>query len=104
MKFVTFKNESGTFIGIVNEDGTHVLSLASASERMNGESAIPAAMIDAIALGEQFYQEAQKIVQWVKKQQLEEELYLPLESVKLLAPIPKPSNQPYVLFPTYQTL
>jgi 2-keto-4-pentenoate hydratase/2-oxohepta-3-ene-1,7-dioic acid hydratase in catechol pathway len=101
MKFVTFKNESGTFIGIVNEDGTHVLSLASASERMNGESAIPAAMIDAIALGEQFYQEAQKIVQWVKEQQLEEELYLPLETVKLLAPIPKPSKNIFCVGKNY---
>lgn len=101
MKFGTFKNESGIFIGIVNEDGTHVLSLASASEKMNGESAIPAAMIDAIALGEQFYQEAQKIVQWVKEQQLEEELYLPLEKVTLMAPIPKPSKNIFCVGKNY---
>lgn len=101
MKFGTFKNESGIFIGIVNEDGTYVLSLASASEKMNGESVIPAAMIDAIALGDQFYQEAQKIVQWVKEQQLEEELYLPLETVTLMAPIPKPSKNIFCVGKNY---
>lgn len=101
MKFGTFKNESGIFTGIVNEDGTHVLSLASASEKMNGESEIPAAMIDAITLGEQFYQEAQKIVQWVKEQQLEEELYLPLETVTLMAPIPKPSKNIFCVGKNY---
>jgi 2-keto-4-pentenoate hydratase/2-oxohepta-3-ene-1,7-dioic acid hydratase in catechol pathway len=101
MKFGTFKNESGIFIGVVNEDGTHVLSLASASEKMNGGSAIPAAMIDAIALGEQFYQEVQKIVQWVKEQKLEEELYLPLETVTLMAPIPKPSKNIFCVGKNY---
>lgn len=101
MKFGTFKNESGIFIGIVNEDATYVLSLASASEKMNGESVIPAAMIDAIALGDQFYQEAKKIVQWVKEQQLEEELYLPLETVTLMAPIPKPSKNIFCVGKNY---
>jgi 2-keto-4-pentenoate hydratase/2-oxohepta-3-ene-1,7-dioic acid hydratase in catechol pathway len=101
MKFGTFKNESGIFIGIVNEDGTHVLSLASASEKMNGEFAIPAAMIDAIALGEQFIQEAQKIVQWAKEQPLDEDLYLPLETVTLMAPIPKPSKNIFCVGKNY---
>ncbi|MCM3662970.1 fumarylacetoacetate hydrolase family protein [Mesobacillus subterraneus] len=101
MKFGTFKNESGIFIGIVNEDGTHVLSLVSASEKMNGEFAIPAAMIDAIALGEQFIQEAQKIVQWAKEQPLDEDLYLPLETVTLMAPIPKPSKNIFCVGKNY---
>jgi 2-keto-4-pentenoate hydratase/2-oxohepta-3-ene-1,7-dioic acid hydratase in catechol pathway len=68
---------------------------------MNGEFAIPAAMVDAIALGEQFFQEAQKIVQWAKEQPLDEDLYLPLETVTWMAPIPKPSKNIFCVGKNY---
>ncbi|MGV2940752.1 fumarylacetoacetate hydrolase family protein [Mesobacillus sp. LC4] len=90
MKFATYKNESGQFIGIVHPDGGRVLPLLDAYEKMGGESALPSEMAEAISLGDLFYQEAKKTVQWVSEHDLDGELYTPLESVELLAPIPRP--------------
>ena len=67
MKFATYKNDSGQFIGIVNAEGTHVLPFREAYEKMGGETAIPADMLEAISMGKIFYHEAEKTVQWVSE-------------------------------------
>ena len=101
MKFVTYKNESGQFIGIVNAEGSHVLPLVDAYEKMGGESVLPSDMIEAISLGDQFYQEAEKAVHWVSEKNLESELFIPLESVELLAPIPRPAKNIFCVGKNY---
>lgn len=101
MKLATYKNESGLFIGIVNSEGTHVLPLRKAYEKMRGETAIPADMLEAISMGEVFYQEAEKTVRWVSENNLDSELYIPLESVDLLAPIPRPSKNIFCVGKNY---
>ena len=101
MKFVTYKNESGQFIGIVNAEGSHVLPLVDAYEKMGGESVLPSDMIEAISLGDQFYQEAEKAVQWVSEKNLDSELFIPLESVELLAPIPRPAKNIFCVGKNY---
>jgi 2-keto-4-pentenoate hydratase/2-oxohepta-3-ene-1,7-dioic acid hydratase in catechol pathway len=101
MKFVSYKNEFGNVVGIVNQEENRLLSLAAASERMNGEAALPTSMLEGIALGDTFYQEASKIVAWVKENGLEEELSISLDSVPLLAPIPKPSKNVFCVGKNY---
>ncbi|MBT2694343.1 fumarylacetoacetate hydrolase family protein [Bacillus sp. ISL-55] len=101
MKFATYKNDSGQFIGIVNGERTRVLPLREAYEKMGGETAIPADMLEAISMGEVFYQEAEKTVQWVSENNLDGELYIPLESVELLAPIPRPSKNIFCVGKNY---
>lgn len=101
MKFVTFKNESGQSIGVVNAEGSHLLPLAGAYEKMGGKSALPSDMIEAITQGEIFYQEAEKIVHWVSENNLDSELYIPLESVELLAPIPRPAKNIFCVGKNY---
>ncbi|MCM3573223.1 MULTISPECIES: fumarylacetoacetate hydrolase family protein [Mesobacillus] len=101
MKFVTFKNESGQSIGVVNAEGSHLLPLADAYEKMGGKSALPSDMIEAITQGEIFYQEAEKIVHWVSENNLDSELYIPLESVELLAPIPRPAKNIFCVGKNY---
>ena len=101
MKFVTYKNESGHLIGIVNREGTHVLPLVDAYEKMGGKTAIPAALLQAITLGEVFHQEAEKTVQWVNENDLDSELFIPLESVELLAPIPRPAKNIFCVGKNY---
>lgn len=101
MKFATYKNESGQFIGIVNAEGTHVLKLGEAYEKMGGNSALPSDMADGISLGNQFYQEAEKTVRWVSENNLDGELYIPLESVELLAPIPRPAKNIFCVGKNY---
>ncbi len=101
MKFVTFKNESGQSIGVVNAEGSHLLPLADSYEKMGGKSALPSDMIEAITQGEIFYQEAEKIVHWVSENNLDSELYIPLESVELLAPIPRPAKNIFCVGKNY---
>ncbi|GAM15780.1 fumarylacetoacetate hydrolase family protein [Mesobacillus selenatarsenatis] len=101
MKLATYKNESGQFIGIVNAEGTHVLPLREAYEKMGGQPAIPADMLEAISMGEVFYQGAEKILQWVSENNLDSELYIPIESVVLLAPIPRPSKNIFCVGKNY---
>ncbi|WP_102261807.1 fumarylacetoacetate hydrolase family protein [Mesobacillus jeotgali] len=101
MKFATYKNDSGQFIGIVNAEVTHVLPLREAYEKMGGKSAIPSDMADAISLGDQFYLEAKKTVQWVSENNMDSEVFIPIDSVVLLAPIPRPSKNIFCVGKNY---
>ncbi|MEH7884486.1 fumarylacetoacetate hydrolase family protein [Bacillus sp. JJ1609] len=101
MKFGTFKNETGIFIGIVNEGENRVLPLVEAAGRMGGEVSFPDSMLEAIASGDSFYEDAMKAVEWVNENNLEEELYRPIESVTLLAPIPKPAKNVFCVGKNY---
>ncbi|MGA9227550.1 MAG: fumarylacetoacetate hydrolase family protein, partial [Mesobacillus sp.] len=101
MKFGTFKNEQGIFIGIVNEGENRVLPLLEAAGRMGGEFSFPNSMLEAIALGDSFYEDASKVGEWVNENNLVEELYKPIESVTLLAPIPKPAKNVFCVGKNY---
>ncbi|WP_423409660.1 fumarylacetoacetate hydrolase family protein [Heyndrickxia sp. MSNUG] len=101
MKFSTFKNETGIFIGIVNEGENRILPLVEAAGRIGGAVSLPESMLEAIALGDSFYEEARKVVDWVNENNLEEELYTPIESVTLLAPIPKPAKNIFCVGKNY---
>ncbi|KIY23256.1 MULTISPECIES: fumarylacetoacetate hydrolase family protein [Mesobacillus] len=101
MKFATIKNENGQWIGIVNDKGSHVLPLREVHEKMSGNAYIPADMVQAISLGDQFYQEAEKTVQWVKDNKLESDFFLPLSTVELLAPIPRPAKNIFCVGKNY---
>lgn len=101
MKFSTFKNETGIFIGIVNEGENRILPLVEAAGRIGGAVSLPESMLEAIALGDSFYEEARKVVDWVNENNLEEELYTLIESVTLLAPIPKPAKNIFCVGKNY---
>ncbi|WLR53901.1 fumarylacetoacetate hydrolase family protein [Mesobacillus subterraneus] len=101
MKFVTYKNSSGQYIGVVDTGGTNVLPLREVHEKMGGETALPADMLEAISMGEIFYQEAEKTVAWVSKNNLDSDLYIQLESVELLAPIPRPAKNIFCVGKNY---
>ena len=101
MKFVTYKNEAGQFIGIVHSDGSRILPLLDAYEKMGGKYALPSGMAEAISLGDQFYQEAEKTVRWVSENNFDNELYIPFESVELLAPIPRPAKNIFCVGKNY---
>ncbi|MEH7444460.1 fumarylacetoacetate hydrolase family protein [Bacillus sp. JJ1122] len=101
MKFSTFKNETRIFIGIVNEGENRILPLVEAAGRMGGAVSLPESLLEAIALGDSFYEEARKVADWVNENNLEEELYTPIESVTLLAPIPKPAKNIFCVGKNY---
>ena len=101
MKFGTFKNETGIFIGLVNEEENLILPLAKASERMNGEFRFPDSLLDGVILGDEFYIEAAKVAAWVKENHLQDQLFIPLDSITLLAPIPRPAKNIFCVGKNY---
>lgn len=101
MRFGTFENEKGIFIGIVNEGENRVLPLVEAAGRMGGVVSFPESMLEAIALGDSFLEDAREVVEWVNENNLVEELYKPIESVTVLAPVPKPAKNVFCVGKNY---
>lgn len=92
MKFVTAKDETNVFVGLVHEDNTKILPLSKANSKRSSKTEFPETMLECIELGEEFIGRVNSLMDWVKANQLEEELYLPIEGLTLLAPIPRPSK------------
>ena len=98
MKFVTAQWNEEIFVGAINETETKVLPLRKAGEKKFGSSKLPITMLECIANGAAFIDEAMKLLTWANDN---EELFLPLESVKLLAPIPRPSKNIFCVGKNY---
>ncbi|MGD6855311.1 fumarylacetoacetate hydrolase family protein [Bacillus infantis] len=90
MRFATAEDGSGVFIGVLEEGTDLILPLAKAEERRSGKKEIPESLLEAVSMGEEFVHNASELLNWAKGNEAGKELLLPLESVKLLAPIPKP--------------
>lgn len=97
MKFVTAQWNEEVFVGVINETETKVLPLRKAAEKKFGGSDIPLSMIECIAKGDVFVEEARELLAWASN----DELFLPLESVKLLAPIPRPHKNIFCVGKNY---
>jgi 2-keto-4-pentenoate hydratase/2-oxohepta-3-ene-1,7-dioic acid hydratase in catechol pathway len=90
MRFATAEDESGVFIGVLEDGADLILPLAKAAERKGGEKEIPESLLEAVSMGEEFVHIARELLEWAKGNEAGKDLFLPLETVKLLAPIPKP--------------
>jgi len=96
MRFVTAKNGNEMFVGVLHKDGDKVLPIAVAEQKLFGTNHCPETMIDGIALGEKFIDVAETVTEAAT-----EDLYLPLSSVQLLAPIPRPSKNVFCVGKNY---
>ncbi|UQD51372.1 FAA hydrolase family protein [Bacillus methanolicus] len=101
MKFVTAKDKNGVFVGIVNEENNSVLPIRKAEERRSGELHFPVTMIECIALGDDFIKKVENLIEWVNNSEVGKELYVPLEKVELLAPIPRPAKNIFCVGKNY---
>ncbi|EAR66308.1 YisK [Bacillus sp. NRRL B-14911] len=90
LRFATAEDGRGVFIGVLEEGTDLILPLAKAEERRGGIKGIPESLLEAVSMGEEFVHNASELLNWAKGNEAGKELLLPLESVKLLAPIPKP--------------
>lgn len=97
MRFVTAKNENGTFVGLMNEEGTKVLPLKQSEETPLGEQDFPASLLECIQLGERFIE---MVIELISKPE-KEKLYIPLKEVELLAPIPRPAKNIFCVGKNY---
>jgi 2-keto-4-pentenoate hydratase/2-oxohepta-3-ene-1,7-dioic acid hydratase in catechol pathway len=101
MKFVTAKDKNGVFVGLVLEENNSVLPLGRAEEKRTGEQFFPATMIECISLGDDFIKKAKDLIEWVNTSEEGKELLIPLEEVKLLAPIPRPAKNIFCVGKNY---
>lgn len=96
MKFVTAKDVKGIFIGVLHESEDKVLPIGIAEQKLFGTNNCPGSMIDCISSGVQFIDYVQTVLKAAT-----EDLFMPLSSVDLLAPIPRPSKNIFCVGKNY---
>ncbi|MDE3838171.1 hypothetical protein C0966_02065 [Bacillus methanolicus] len=101
MKFATAKDKDGVFVGLLNEENNSVLPLGRAELRHTGEKHFPETMIECIALGEDFIKKVENLIEWANTSGEGKELYIPLDEVQLLAPIPRPAKNIFCVGKNY---
>ncbi len=98
MKFATALLDNGIeFIGLIVEE--QILHLQKLEISISGESIIPDSMIEAIELGEVFYDKIQEISSYVDE--IDPKYFYELSSIKLLAPIPIPRKNVFCVGKNY---
>lgn len=100
MKFVTAEFDGDVFVGLVDGDAARILQLGKAAEKKDGRNDIPSTMQECIVQGESFIQKVMSLQAWAENGEADE-LFIPLDSVKLLAPIPKPSKNIFCVGKNY---
>ncbi|MDZ5470278.1 fumarylacetoacetate hydrolase family protein [Bacillus sp. 31A1R] len=101
MRFVTAKDEMGVFVGLVCESGEQVLPLSRVEERSVGTHVLPETMVDCIEMGEEFLLKVNEINRYIKENALEY-LYVPITSLTILAPIPRPTKNIFCVGKNYE--
>lgn len=100
MKFVTAEFDGEVFVGLVDGDAARILPLGKAAEKKDGRNDIPSTMQECIFQGDSFIQKVMSLQAWAKNGEADE-LFIPLDSVKLFAPIPKPSKNIFCVGKNY---
>ncbi|WP_102271866.1 fumarylacetoacetate hydrolase family protein [Cytobacillus massiliigabonensis] len=100
MKFVTAELNGEVFVGLVDGETSRILPLGKASEKKEGRNDIPSTLQECISLGDSFIQQITSLLLWAENGETDE-LFIPLDSVKLLAPIPKPSKNIFCVGKNY---
>lgn len=101
MKFVTAEGKDGTFVGVINNESTKVYPIEVLSNEKYGKNIFPTQLVDCIALGEPFVREVSELLQWTHDHDLENNICMPLDEVKLLAPIPRPQKNIFCVGKNY---
>jgi len=96
MKLVTAKDANGMFIGLLDATGDKVLPIGLAEQKLFGTNNCPENMTDGISAGAQFIDYVQTVLNATT-----EDLFIPLSSVELLAPIPRPSKNIFCVGKNY---
>ncbi|MGM0902381.1 MAG: fumarylacetoacetate hydrolase family protein [Bacillota bacterium] len=96
MKLVTAKDVNGVFVGLLHKMGDKVLPLGLAEQKLSATNNCPVNMIDCISSGAQFIDYVQTVLNAAT-----EDLFIPLSSVELLAPIPRPSKNIFCVGKNY---
>jgi len=100
MKFVTAVYNQESFVGMVDQDETRVLCLNTAQEAKTGQKSFPSTMLECIA-DDSFINEVSGLLEWIQTQENTDSFYIPIDKVRLLAPIPSPSKNIFCVGKNY---
>ena len=100
MKLVTALYKESTFIGVVKEDLTSVLPLNDVEEKRSGQRIFSDDLIECIEQPD-FLLKVEALLNWVEDQKNDEELYLSINQVTILAPIPRPRKNIFCVGKNY---
>lgn len=98
MKLATATNLKGSFVGLLTYDNSHIIPLKQAEETLKGSSIIPNTILDCIKQGQDFIKHLKELAPMLQNQK---ELHIPLDSIELLAPIPRPEKNIFCIGKNY---
>ncbi|MGG3563498.1 fumarylacetoacetate hydrolase family protein [Neobacillus rhizosphaerae] len=101
MRFVTVQQKNETCVGLVDSEKKKVLLLNPTEEARTGNKIFPDTIQECIAQGDTFIDQVQSLLDWVETSGQAETLYLSLEEVTLLAPIPRPNKNIFCVGKNY---
>ncbi|WP_312096386.1 fumarylacetoacetate hydrolase family protein [Niallia sp.] len=99
MKLTTVAFDDKVFIGLVEEAG--ILALNDVEEKHTGRRPYAEDLVTCMEQ-EDFLDKVSDLVNWVEEQNDKAEFYIPMEKVKLLAPIPKPRKNIFCVGKNYE--
>ena len=99
MKLTTVAFDNKVFIGLVEEAG--ILALNDVEEKRTGKRSYVEDLVACIEQ-EDFLDKVSGLLQWVEEQKDKAEFYIPMEMVKLLAPIPRPRKNIFCVGKNYE--
>lgn len=99
MKFATVALEDKVFIGLVEEAG--ILPLNDVEEKRTGKRSYVEDLVTCIEQ-EGFLKKVKDLLHWVEEQNDKADFYIPMDKVKLLAPIPRPRKNIFCVGKNYE--
>jgi len=101
MKLVTALYQNKEMAGVMGKGNETVLFLSHAQRKGFMSTTFCDTLLGCLQNGEQFLQDVHSLNEWVKTNQLEAELSIPLKDVQLLAPIPRPAKNIFCIGKNY---
>jgi 2-keto-4-pentenoate hydratase/2-oxohepta-3-ene-1,7-dioic acid hydratase in catechol pathway len=98
LKLLTVSNKKDSYIAILTGDETHIIPLKQAEEKLKGFSHFPNTILECIKQGPAFINQLKELVPILQNQK---ELQIPLDSVELLSPIPRPEKNIFCIGKNY---
>ncbi|UAL48582.1 fumarylacetoacetate hydrolase family protein [Sutcliffiella horikoshii] len=89
-------------IGLTDEAHLYVIDLQKAHEAKGEESVWPTTLLEGIEIGEDFISIVASLRDWVFTQRNSKDYFIPMEEVRLLAPVPRPRKNIFCVGKNYR--
>ncbi|MEK4746378.1 fumarylacetoacetate hydrolase family protein [Niallia circulans] len=99
MKFATVAIEERVLVGIVEKKG--ILSLNDVEEKRSGRRPYADDLVICLEQ-EDFLENVKGLIEWVENQNNKDNLFIPIEKAKFLAPIPRPRKNIFCVGKNYE--